>query len=155
SARNAGLEVPKSVVEKCIEYIKACQSSTDGGFRYFKQGGTSLFPRSAAAVCGLYSAGVYQGSVVTRGLQYLMQFKPSTGRSYFRRGGDETHSYYGHYYAAQAMWTAGGDYWKQWFPAIREDLLAKSRNGGWIDYQVGQDYGTAMACIILQIPNNY
>ena len=30
SARNAGLEVPKSVVEKCIEYIKACQSSTDG-----------------------------------------------------------------------------------------------------------------------------
>ena len=72
------------------------------------------------------------------------------------RGGDEMHYYYGHYYAAQAMWTAGGDFWKQWFPAIREDLLPRSRrDGGWTDNQVGTDYGTAMACIILQIPNNY
>jgi len=154
SARNAGLEVPRSVVDKCVEYIKGCQAA-DGGFRYFKQGGTSLFPRSAAAVCGLYSAGVYQGKAVTSGLTYLNQFKPSGSRGYFR-GGDEMHYYYGHYYAAQAMWTAGGEYWKQWFPAIRDDLLARARSGGvWTDNQVGTDYGTAMACIILQIPNNY
>ncbi|HTK77146.1 MAG TPA: prenyltransferase/squalene oxidase repeat-containing protein [Gemmataceae bacterium] len=154
SARNAGLEVPRSVVDKCVDYIKGCQA-TDGGFRYFKQGGTSLFPRSAAAVCGLYSAGIYQGPAVTRGLEYLRSFKPSGNRGYFARGGDEMHYYYGHYYAAQAMWTAGGEYWKQWFPAIREDLLARARSGSWTDNQVGADYGTAMACIILQIPNNY
>jgi hypothetical protein len=154
SARNAGLEVPRSCVDKCVDYIKGCQAA-DGGFRYFKQGGTSLFPRSAAAVCGLYSAGIYQGREVTRGLSYLMQFKPTASRWGYR-GGDEMHYYYGHYYAAQAMWTAGGDYWKQWFPAIREDLLARSRrDGAWTDNQVGTDYGTAMGCIILQIPNNY
>jgi hypothetical protein len=155
SARNAGLEVPRSVVDKCVDYIKGCQSSVDGGFRYFKQGGSSLFPRSAAAVCGLYSAGIYNGPVVTKGLSYLLQFKPSANRWGGYRG-EEMHYYYGHYYAAQAMWTAGGDYWKQWFPAIREDLLVRAqRSGGWTDNQVGTDYGTAMACIILQIPNNY
>ena len=95
------------------------------------------------------------GELLTRGLNYLLQFKPSGSRGYYR-GGEEMHYYYGHYYAAQAMWTAGGDYWKQWFPAIREDLLARARReGGWTDNQVGTDYGTAMACIILQIPNNY
>ncbi len=66
------------------------------------------------------------------------------------------HYFYGHYYAAQAMWTAGGKYWQEWFPAIREDLLRRVRtNGSWLDPMVCTDYGTAMACIILQIPNNY
>ena len=33
------------------------------------------------------------------------------------------HYFYGHYYAAQAMWTAGGDYWAEWYPPIRDELL--------------------------------
>jgi len=73
-------------------------------------------------------------------------------------GRDEMHYYYGQYYAAQAMWTAGGDYWKEWFPAAREELLSRIRfqaNGVWVDPQTCTDYATAMACIILQIPNNY
>ena len=28
-------------------------------------------------------------------------------------------------------------------------------DGSWSDAVVGSDYATAMACIILQIPNNY
>jgi hypothetical protein len=67
------------------------------------------------------------------------------------------HYFYGHYYAAQAMWTAGGKYWEDWYPAIRDDLLNQPRlrnDGSWFD-QICSHYGTAMACIILQIPNNY
>jgi hypothetical protein len=69
----------------------------------------------------------------------------------------EMHYYYAHYYAALAMWTAGGNYWAEWFPAIRDDLLARARAGagGWHDYAYGAAYATAMACIILQLPNNY
>lgn len=155
SARNAGLEINKSVVDQCVKYVRDCQSP-DGGFRYFKQGGPSAFPRSAACVCALYSAGIYQGREVERGLQYLMQSKPNG--SGFYRSTPENHYFYGHYYAAQAMWTAGGKYWQDWFPAIREELLNRARqrgDGGWTDNSVGTDYGTAMACIILQIPNNY
>jgi len=67
----------------------------------------------------------------------------------------ESHYFYGHYYAVQAMWHAGGDYWRRWFPAIREELISRQRpDGSWMD-SICQEYGTAMACIILQVPNNY
>jgi hypothetical protein len=155
SARNAGVDVPKSVVDRCIEYVRACQAP-DGGFRYFKQGGTAEFGRSAAGVAALYSAGVYQDPAIDRGLRYLMDYKPPVQT--FGRRGYEGHYYYGHYYAAQVMWTAGGRHWAEWFPAIRDELLARSRlrgDGSWIDPAYGNDYATAMACIVLQIPNNY
>jgi hypothetical protein len=154
SARNAGVDVPKSVVDDCIKFVKACHS-IGSGFRYFKDGGPPAFARSAAGVVALYSAGVYQGTEVESGLRYLMQFKPSA-QGFGRR--EDVHYYYGHYYAAQAMWTAGGNYWSTWFPAIREELLMRSRlraDGAWSDSTIGTDYATAMACIILQIPNNY
>jgi hypothetical protein len=68
------------------------------------------------------------------------------------------HYFYGHYYAAQAMWTAGGAYWSDWYPAIRDELISRTRrlryDGSWTD-AICPHYGTAMACIILQIPNNY
>src|SRR5262249_5947480 len=67
SARNAGLAVPKTAADKCIEYVKACQTP-DGGFRYFKGGGGPAFPRSAAGLCALYSAGLYQGKEIDKAL---------------------------------------------------------------------------------------
>lgn len=154
AARNVGIEVPKSVADDCIKFVKACQS-VDGGFRYFRSGGTPAFARSAAGVVALYSAGVYDGQEIQRGLRYLKQYKP-TGQGMNRR--DDVHFYYGHYYAAQAMWIAGGDHWREWFPAIRDGLLSRANARGagvWYDPTVGGDYATAMACIILQIPNNY
>src|SRR5262245_52039940 len=156
SARNAGLSVPKETVDRCVQYVRKCQHE-DGGFAYMPGQGRSEFPRSAAGVCALYSAGIYEGDDIRKGLDFLMKFKP--GRNQFvRNAGLDMHYFYGQYYAAQVMWTAGGDYWKEWFPAIREELIARARNrtdGSIPDPTVCTDYGTAMACIILQIPNNY
>ena len=160
SARNAGVKVEKSIVDKCVKYVKKRQNE-DGGFGYMTGSNASLFPRSAAGVVALYCAGIYEGRDIENGLNYLMQFKPTGRVNNFRnRGMNEVHYFYGHYYAAQAMWTAGGKYWQEWFPAIREDLLVRlhsnTRNdGSWLDHTVCADYATAMACIILQIPNNY
>jgi hypothetical protein len=155
AARNAGFYVPKSTVDQCIKYVKLCQYR-DGGFRYQMQGGTSQFARSAAGVVALHCAGVYKGAEVDAGLRYLMQFKPGQG---FYRQEMQLHYYYGHYYAAQAMWTAGGTYWSEWYPAIRDELVShpdrKKELGCWIDHRFSAEYATAMACIILQIPNNY
>jgi squalene cyclase len=157
SARNAGLTVPKATVERCIKYVRSCQNPDDGGFSYMAhQRGQSAFARSAAGVCALYCAGVYEGKDIEKGLDYLRRPRPNNG--FGRMGRDEMHYYYGQYYAAQAMWTAGGDYWKEWFPAVREELLSRVRfqaTGVWGDAQTCTDYATAMACIILQIPNNY
>jgi hypothetical protein len=160
SARNAGVKVEKSIVDKCVKYVKA-RINSDGGFGYMYGSNASLFPRSAAGVVALYCAGIYEGRDIENGLNYLMQFKPTGHVNNFRnRGMNEVHYFYGHYYAAQAMWTAGGKYWQEWFPAIREDLLIRlhlnpRNDGSWQDHTVCADYATAMACIILQIPNNY
>jgi len=155
AARNAGFYVPKSTVDKCIRYVKNCQDR-DGGFRYQMQGGMSQFARSAAGVVALYCAGVYKGPEVENGLRYLMQFKPGTA---IYRQDVQMHYFYGHYYAAQAMWTAGGNYWTDWYPAIRDELVGhpehNKQSGFWQDHRFSADYATAMACIILQIPNNY
>lgn len=151
SARNAGLAVPKSVVTKCVDYVRQCQDR-DGGFRYFRGTGGTAFPRSAAGLCALYSAGEYSGKDIDRALNYLMKFKPGTNSAT-----TDTHYYYGHYYAAQAMWSAGEPRWSEWFPPLRDELLKgkQSSDGSFNDNYFGKDYATAMACIILQIPNNY
>jgi squalene cyclase len=150
AARNAGLYVPQETVTRCVDYVKRSQNA-DGGFMYMlSTGGPSAFPRSAAGVVSLYSAGIYDGKHVEDGLDYLMQHLPR-GEEFSR----ETHYFYGHYYAAQAMWHAGGDYWAKWYPAIRDALLKRqSEDGSWSD-SICVEYGTAMACIILQMPNNY
>lgn len=152
AARNAGIFVPRETVDRCVEYVKKSQNP-DGGFSYMLQPGQSAFPRSAAGVVALYSAGVYEGPEIDKGLAYLMTFLPNRDDIGFNR---EVHYFYGHYYAAQAMWHAGGKHWRQWYPAIRDELLARQRgdDGAWMD-SICQEYGTAMACIILQMPNNY
>ena len=151
AARNSGVGVPKATVDLCIEYVRKCQN-TDGGFRYrLEPRPISIFPRSAAGLVALYSAGIYEGPEVERGMDYLLRYKPDG--DLFRY---ESHYYYGHYYAAQAMWQAGGEYWTNWYPAIRDELLGLQRpDGSWPDSMICNEYATAMACIVLQMPNNF
>lgn len=149
AARNAGFFVPRETIDRSIDYVKRSQNA-DSGFMYMLQGGQSAFPRSAAGVVALYSAGIYEGPEIEKGLEYLIQFLPQSGD--FNR---ESHYFYGHYYAVQAMWHTGGDYWAKWYPAIRDTLIARqSDDGTWMD-SICVEYGTAMACLILQMPNNY
>jgi prenyltransferase beta subunit len=148
AARNAGLRVPNETIDRCIDYVKRCQN-VDGGFRYMRSPGESAFPRSAAGVVALYSAGVYEGREIERGLAYLDQFLPQGPLV-----GQDAHFFYGQYYAVQSMWQAGGERWEQWYPAIRDVLLARQQpEGAWPD-PISTEYGTAMATIILQMPDN-
>lgn len=147
AARNAGISVPRETIDRAIDYTRACQNHNDGGFRYMLNSGGSAFPRSAAGVATLYYAGIYEDEAIDRGLAYVERSgqhatSPSVG-----------HYYYGHYYAAQAMYLAGGEYWANWFPRIRQQFLRNQRpDGSWVSNH-GNEYGTAMSLIILQIPN--
>jgi hypothetical protein len=154
AARNAGVAVPRSNVDRCVAYVKGCQDKQAGYFRYMRigggWGGPQSFARTAAGVVALYSAGVYKGPEVEHGLTFLLKAKPMG-----QFGRPDMHYFYGHYYAVQAMWTAGGKYWEEWYPAIRDELVNRQNaDGSWVD-QICTHYATAMACIILQIPNNY
>jgi hypothetical protein len=111
--------------------------------------GESAFPRSAAGVVALYSAGIYQGPEVDRGLLYLDRFLPQGGPA-----ASDAYFFYGHYYAVQAMWQSGGPRWQRWYPAIRDVLINRQQaDGSWPD-ATGPEYATAMATIILQMPDN-
>jgi hypothetical protein len=148
AARNAGIYVPAETVDRCLAYVKSCQNP-DGGFRYMQDPGPSEFPRSAGGLVALYSAGIYQGPEVESALSYLAPFRPTPGETV-----DYSYYFYGHYYAAQAMWLAGGDRWTTWYPAIRNQLIERqSADGSWPD-SYSAEYGTSMACLILQIPND-
>ncbi len=151
AARDAGVHVPDEVREKCLDYVKKSQNS-DGGFRYQIYGGGSTFPLTGAGLVSLYSAGIYDSPEVEKGLRKLSDWMP--GKSSV--GANNYHYFYGHYYAVQAMWHAGGEHWDKWYPAIRDELLkTQAGDGSWNDSHVGNEFGTAMACIILQMPNNY
>ncbi|MBW8884244.1 MAG: terpene cyclase/mutase family protein [Planctomycetia bacterium] len=148
AARNAGLYVPNQTIDRCVDYVKRSQNA-DGGFMYMLSGGPSRFPRSAAGVVALFSAGIYEGDEVRRGIEYLEQHRPAAEE--FTR---DTHAMYGHYYAAQAMWQAGGEHWQKWYGPVQEILLKQQQDdGSWRDL-ICAEYGTAMATIILQMPNN-
>jgi hypothetical protein len=152
SARNAGLDVPKDVIDRAVAYVKRCQNP-DGGFRYQANQPPSAWERSAAGVASLQYAGQYDDPSVREGLRYVTRNGSPT-----RFGGREgtRHYYYGHYYAVQAMYLAGGSYWAEWWPDIRAELLSRQQaDGSWPDTQVGSQYGTAMALIILQMPKRY
>jgi prenyltransferase beta subunit len=152
AARDAGIHVPDDVRTRCIDYVKRSQNR-DGGFRYQLEGGQSTFPLTAAGVVSLYSAGIYEGESVTKALAWLMNQLPGRSGS---RASSISYFYYGHYYAVQAMWHAGGDYWQRWYPAIRDLLLGRQApDGSWPDQEVCPEFGTAMALIILQMPNNF
>jgi hypothetical protein len=159
AARNAGFAIPRHVRDRCISYVEQCQDiHGDGGFRYMNNFGPTGFARTAAGVVALYSAGVYNSNSVQRGLEYLMRnCRPGQGHQ-VQGFGRQDHYYYGHYYAVQAMWIAGGRYWAEWFPAIRDELVNHPdhmEDGSWNGRMICPHYSTAMACIILQVPNNY
>lgn len=152
AARNAGIEIPKETIDNAVKYVQVCQAD-DGGFRYQSTRGGSAWPRSAAGVAALFYAGIYEGDDIDRGLEYL-RVNATPGQNNSARVG-ASHYYYGHYYAAQAMFLAGGEHWDTWWPAIRDELEGQQQNdGSWTDVY-GTAYATSMSLIILQMPNRY
>jgi hypothetical protein len=145
AARNVGVYIDKTVIDNATDYVKAAQNP-DGGFRYMLNSGGSAFARSAGGVAALQYAGYYTGEEITRGLEYLLRFTPPKEQTV-------GHYFYGHYYAAQAMYLAGDEYWRSWWPAVQAELLEKQAPEGFWRGQAGHEYGTAMALIILQMPN--
>lgn len=150
SARNAGIEVDKSVIDRAVEYARRCQN-TDGGFRYQADGGSSAWPRSAAGVATLFYAGIYEDNAINSGVEYLKRTAmPGQVR------GSRAHYAYGQYYAVQAMYLAGGRHWAEWWPSVRSELISEQADdGSWEDRTAGTNYGTAMMLIVLQMPKRY
>ncbi|MGI9517719.1 MAG: prenyltransferase/squalene oxidase repeat-containing protein, partial [Pirellulaceae bacterium] len=148
AVRNAGFHVPADTVDRCIDYVRRSQNP-DGGFAYQLEGSReSGFARTAAAIVTLNSAGVYEGDQLQRGLTWMITARPSPDDL------DASYYYYGHYYAAQALWQVGDEPFRRWYPSVSDELTKlQTRAGSWPS-RYSPEYSTAMALIVLQIPNN-
>ncbi len=156
AARNAGIEVPRQTIERAVNYVKRSFVDGVGAFTYqlgleYRGVASRWTPAlTAAGVTTLYGAGEYDAYQIRDGLRFIWKDRPSRFEAKNRFD-----YYYFQYYAVQAAFQRGGDYWRRWYDYIRRDLLAlQEADGRWTDL-VGPNYATAMAAIILQFPNQY
>lgn len=147
AARNRGVAVKKSVIEKALQYVKGCELP-DGGFSYQYQTQRKItqIGSSSAGLVSYYSMGIYDEKAHEKHFQYLLN-QVEGGKL---KGGN--HFFYSHYYAVQAFYQRGGDYWKKYWTTISEYLIKSQHAEGYWSDEVGPPYATAMACIILQVP---
>jgi hypothetical protein len=152
AAHNAGFLVPRAVIEEAGKYLEKCRTP-EGGIMYsLGSGGGPRLPISAAAVATLYNAGEFESPIAKDCLKYVWdQFRANEGWS---KGGG--HDFYTHLYAAQGFYMTGDEYWDEYFPDTRDQLLAmQGQDGAWNGDGIGGVYGTAIAAIILQLPFKY
>lgn len=150
AAHNAGFEVPEDCVNRAIRYLERCETA-DGGICYSLGSGGGTRPAiTAAAACCLYSAGEYDSPLAESCLDYTLSHFKSQGVNGF------SHDFYGHFYAAQAFYQAGDEYWSDYFPKMRDRLIKQqAASGEWNGDSVGPVYGTSIACIVMQLPYRY
>ncbi|MEP3480409.1 MAG: prenyltransferase/squalene oxidase repeat-containing protein [Fuerstiella sp.] len=151
ACRNAGIPVPKEIIDSAKKYIAQC-TTPNGGVQYSIRGGGERPPITAAALAALFNAGEYDTDL-TRNMRTFCDRTIWPGKSLKSSSG---HWHYMHFYYAQVIYRQGGDRWKKYRKEITEKLLKDvSSNGGWPDRQVGAVYATAINSIILQLDKGY
>jgi hypothetical protein len=149
ACRNAGIPVPKEVIDRAIKYIQKCTGS-DGGVQYSaKTGGSGRPPITAAAIACLFNAGDYDSDYVPKIMKYV-------DRHYLNVGSDnDGHWHYAHYYYAQVVYREGGKKWETYRDKIYTRLLNESKSDGKLNYwdqgYIGPIYTTAINLTILQL----
>jgi hypothetical protein len=148
AALNAGVAVPKRVIDKAMAYLDSSRNP-DGGIRYQASGrGSSRPPITAAAIVCWFNAGQHDEPEVQQAIRYVeQQLRPGSDGA----GG---HYFYAHLYMAQAMYLIGDKKWQPYYRSLSKQLLSlQASDGSWDGDYVGTVYGTAVATIILQLPN--
>ena len=122
--RNAGIPVPKEIIDKAVKYIKD-GTGPDGGVRYSSQtgGGGGRPPITAAALACLFNAGDYDSEYVPKLLKYCQKNIIDTDRGNQMLSG---HWHYAHYYYAQVMYREGGKDWEEYRNKIFRRIVSEA-----------------------------
>ena len=161
AARNIGIRVPTGTIDKALAYVRASRvlRGPYAGLYYYKIHGRGQFEKpadyaiNAAALTALRSAGVHDDDLSDPVLTFLEAEYPRLQDWY----GGHYFYWYGNYYAAQAFYQSGGPRLRRWFARLAADLLASQESDGrWRNRTgPGDAFGTAVACILLQMPRQY
>ena len=146
--RNAGVPVPKEIIDKAVTYIKKC-TDPDGGVRYqLAGGGGGRPPITAAAVACLFNAGEYDSEYVPKILAYCKRTLGDTSEQ-----GASGHWHYAHYYYAQVLYREGGKTWEAYRDKVFSRLVSEaSSDGSWSQSYIGPVFTTSINLTILQLP---
>ena len=125
AVRNAGIAVPKFVIDKAMSYLEK-SVQPDGGIAYRVGMSGSRPPITAAAVACWFNAGQYDNPMALKALEYC---KASIGLGHDRRG-VWGHWFYAHFYLSQVMYLAGEKHWSGYYPKIRDHLLETQNEDG-------------------------
>jgi rhamnogalacturonyl hydrolase YesR len=169
AARNAGIPVPRDVIRKCYEYLKAC-TSPRGAVYYSWTSKSERAAITAAAVACLFNAGEYKDELGKKWLLFCKDSIPAEIGGIGGGGPRLGHDEYTHYYYAQCLYILGDGGWEKLFgptaPAQRVtwttyrntlcDQLVRLQNqdGSWSSaggFSVGPVYSTAMYLTIMQL----
>ncbi len=166
AARNAGIVVPKSIIDSATEYLRKCTTPRGGviynlGQGQIAQAGAERPPITAAAVACAFSSGQYDDKYAKMWIKYCKENIYGTGG----RGGG--HDEYQSYYMAQAVYVLGDDRYQKLFPDTKKEdsmLWSKYRetifehyrstqaaDGSWNGGYTGSILSTAFALTILQL----
>lgn len=161
AAWNVGIGGKESVEAsaRAIGYVRRCAGG-NGTFSYQASdgGGGGMdgpdgIPRASAGAMSLIGAGITDPADATLGpaLRFIRRHVGGHLRA-------NQYFWYGQYYAAQAMFHSPehADWDTYWAQAAPQIVSRQTRDGSWPGVEgPGPAYGTAIALIILQIPNQY
>ncbi|HEX4123382.1 MAG TPA: prenyltransferase/squalene oxidase repeat-containing protein [Tepidisphaeraceae bacterium] len=152
SAKNSGFDVPQSVIDRAVKYVKSCYDAPSGGFTYQPNNHTPGFARTAAAIYSLQVCGLYDDPLVKKGSDYLFKNLEN----------DQEWFTYGNFYAAPAQYMIGGDTWKKWYTTLHGMLLRNVRREGQLTYfdpiggnGINSVYATEIYSTVLAMPYHY
>jgi hypothetical protein len=144
--RNAGIPVPKEIIDKAIKYIKNC-TGADGGVQYNSKGGGPRPAITAAAIACLYNAGEYESDYVPKLMRYCRSQLDNISNQGFG------HWHYAHYYYAQVLYREGGNTWDAYRDKIYDRIIQDAGpDGSWTQGYIGPVYTTSTNLTILQLP---
>lgn len=152
ASKNAGFFVPIKTIKRAEKYVRRSMNP-NGSFKY--QLLNDAYTRDdsfALAACGavsMMSLGEYNRQSIKKILDYIWNNLPD-----IKTKGYNFHYFYGHYYAIQAFFLYGGNYWKDYWGKVASEIIeGQNKEGYWVD-EVGPVYATSMATILLQIPKH-
>lgn len=147
SCRNAGIPVPKEIIDKAIGYIRQC-TLPDGGVQYSSKGGGARPAITAAAIACLFNAGEYDDKFVPKLMDYAKKNLANISNQGFG------HWHYAHYYYAQVMYREAGATWEKYRDEVYQRLVNESSpDGSWQQGYIGHIYTTSVNLTILQLEN--
>ncbi len=145
AARNVGCDVPAERIDMALEFVQRCRDPRTGGYCYLP-GARLTNACTGTCILAMELAGKEQ----------------HRSRDALQAGGyllrnplkwNDEHFFYTSYYASQAMFQLGGNYWQTFRPNLHKALFDnQQRNGCWLGNDAfGPSYATSMAVLALTV----